>query len=492
MEKELLIAEKFGEIQIALIENGKLSEFYIENPLEKNIIGNIYKCKINKVIEGISACFVELDDEDNAHLYSKDISIKAALVSNIINENIYKLFKNNNSNKSILNYLKAGQNIIVQGKRNSSGKKHPKVTCKITIPGKYIVFLPFHSSIAISKKIKDPTTRKSLRELAKSICPNAGLILRTSSAKVDKELIINEIEKLKKLWDDILKSFLNPKSKGLLYKAPPLRHELLIDLHHETELKKIKVSSLDIYNDIVNFCSQNLPILKNKISLHLNEDLFEAYRVYDELDKALQPQIWLKSGSYIVFNHTEALTSIDVNTGKSNSRKKAELNMLSINLEAVNEICRQIRIRNIGGIIIIDFLPMASPNQFNELFEKLKNELSKDKAKIRVSKDDNASLAIIIRKKMRESLLANLSIKCPYCKGLGIIKSNKLICNQIINQIISKSKFNRTLTITAHPSIISSLSNLYSSILNELKLKNKLSLNLVSNTKYHLNKFNIE
>ncbi len=492
MTKEILIQEKFGEYQIALIEDGKLSEFYIDSLIEKNIIGNIYKCKINKVLENVSACFVELDNQQNAYLYSKDISYKAMLASNIINENIYNqlLSMNKNDRFPLLNYLKPGQCLIVQGKRNSLNKKHPKVTCKIAIPGKYIVYLPFHSTIAVSKKIKDNEIRKTLRKSGKSICKNSGVIFRTSSANTDINIILDELNNMKKKWENILDNFAIASPKSLIFKALPLIYELLMDFHYEEELKHIKVSCLNLYNDILNFCSIHLPNLKNKISL-CDKQLFEIYKINSELEKAMQSHIWLKSGAYLVFNYTEALTSIDVNTGKINNNKKAELNMLSINLEAIQEICRQIRIRNIGGIIIIDFLPVSSP-QFNELFEQLRIELNKDKAKIKLSKDENASLAIIIRKKTRDSLLNILSAKCPYCKGSGIIKSIKLICREIIDQITSKKLYNSSIKIIAHPSVISCLSNLYIDIINKIKETNLLSIEFIPNSKYHLNKFELE
>lgn len=494
MEKEIIVVERFGEQQIAILENNKLAEFYIDNPTEKNIIGNIYKCKVSKIVEGVSACFVELKDEQNAYLYSKDISPKALNASNLIIKNLYEKiltdYKNNHQN--ILNYIKPGDSLIVQGKRNSYGKKHPKVTCKISIPGKYIVFLPFYSSVAISKKIIDSNRRKYLRNLGKSICKEFGLIFRTCTAKIDEYLIIDEIEKMKKLWNDILSQFYSSPNKQMIYKSPSLLQLLLTDFHHDEELKEIKASSLDTYNDIINFCDKYIPHLKNKVSLHLDKDLYEVHKINDELDKALQSNIWLKSGSYIVLNQAEALTSIDINTGKFNSRKKADTNMYSINLEAIKEICRQIRIRNIGGIIIIDLLPMSSPSQFNELFNKLKNELSKDKAKIRLSKDDNASLAIIIRKKTRDSLSSILSAKCPYCKGLGFIKSPNLICRQIINEITAKNKFNTQINIIAHPSVISILSTTYSNAFDKIKEENSLSITLTPNSKFHINKYEIE
>ena len=445
-------------------------------------------------MESVSACFVELNDEQNAYLYSKDISPKALNASNLVSKNLYEkiLIDYKNNHQNILNYIKPNDSLIVQGKRNSDSKKHPKVTCKIAIPGKYIVFLPFCSSIAISKKIKDANKRKYLRDLGKTVCKDFGLIFRTSTVKTDEYLIIDEIEKMKKLWHDILSQFYSYPNKKMIYKAPPLLQSLLTDFHYDEELKEIKVSSLDIYNDIISFCNQYIPNLKNKISLHLDKDLFEIYNINDELDKALQSHIWLKSGSYIVFNQAEALTSIDINTGKFNSRKKADINMYSINLEAIKEICRQIKIRNIGGIIIIDFLPMFSPLQFNKLFNKLKNELLKDKAKIRLSKDDNASLAIILRKKTRDSLSSILSAKCPYCKGLGYIKSPNLICRQIINQIITKNKFNTQLNIIAHPSVISILSTIYSNTFDKIKKENNLSITLTPNSKFHINRYEIE
>ena len=492
MIKELLIREKYQERQIALLEDGKLAEYYTENPLRKSIVGNIYKAKIDKVMEGVSCCFVNIEKNEHAYLYVKEVIIPALRFSKgSLLKTAADGEKDRSRGISPLSLLKEGNYLIVQGKRDQFGRKHPKVSCKINLPGKNLIYLPFNHIIALSKKIRDDDARRRLKILGKKMKSHDGFIFRTSAQHADDSTLMQEVEQLKKIWFETTHKFLTQSSHGVLYQAPSIFFNLLDDLHSEQNLKSIKTNSIEIYKEIMLYCKYNFPGLTHKVNLSTEQDLFEVYGINTELSKVLHSQIWLKSGGYLVFNQTEALTSIDVNTGKFEGKKNSADSMLAINMESVKEACRQIRIRNISGIIIVDFIPMAIESQYNALFDALAREVKKDSAKIKISKNENSSLVTIVRKKLREPLTALFTTRCPYCKGYGYIKSAITVCREILDELNSKSKMHKVITVAGHPTIISTLSALYKSSIDSLQSQNNVIITLIANTKLHFTRYEI-
>ena len=492
MEKELIIREKYQERQIALLEDSKLTEFYIENPLRKSIVGSVYKARINKVAEGVFCCFVDTEKNEQAYLFAKEIIISSLKFSKISLKKVSAdIERNKYQDFSLLNLLKEGNYLIVQGKRDAFGKKSPKVSCKINLPGKDLIYLPFSRTIAISKKIKDEESRRRLRYIGKSIRKNDGFIFRTSSQYASNETLTQEAMRLKNLWTEIVHKFDTQTTHGLLYKAPSMIFNLLDDFHHDENLKAIKTDSIEIYKELILYCKDNFPDLNKKLILSTEQDLFEIYGINAELTKMLLSQIWLKSGGYLVINHTEALTSIDVNTGKFLGKKKITDSMFAINKESVKEICRQIRLRNISGIIIIDFIPMTIESQYNELFEALSRELKKDSAKIKLIKNESSSIITVVRKKLREPLTALFTTKCPYCKGYGFVKSAITVCREILDELSMKSKMHKVITIAGHPTVIHTLATLYKSSIDNLQSRNNVILTLIANSKMHFTKYEL-
>ncbi len=486
MNKELIISEKFQDREIALIENNKLYEFYIDNSQKESIVNNIYKAKIVRILEGISCCFVEIEDKKYAYLYGKDITFEAIKFSR------GGKTLNITGKENIFDFLKPSNYLIVQGKRDALWKKNAKVTTKIALPSKFLIFLPFNSIVAISRKIQNEQARNRLKEIGNNHKGEGGLIFRTSAQYANTQQLIDEINKMKETWQEITKRFYEFKSQARIFQAPSLLERLLDDLCFQEDLMHIKTNSLQLYKELSELCRISFPNLSNKLVLSEQKNLFEIYGINSELKRILNPLIWLKSGGCIIINQTEALTSIDVNTGKFLGKKNADESMFSLNKEAAAEICRQLRLRNISGIIVIDFVPMANSTQYEMLFNNIKEELQKDRAKTKLICYNNISLVTIIRKKVGESLTNYFTTKCYHCRGSGFVKSPIFICRELLNEVESKDFKGKKVIIRAHPIVIKYLNSVYENSIKYFEKKNQVNFYLQPKNKFPLEKYEIK
>jgi len=449
MSKELIINAKHYETRVALIEDGVVAEFYSERKTGQELLGNIYVGKVTRVLPGMQAAFVDIGVERTAFLYVSDVhrdmlNIEQPLFddpesdenpdpedSEIHQSNQWKLI-----NFQIEDLVREGQHIMVQVTKEPVGEKGARLTSYISIPGRHLVLMPNVDHIGVSRSIEDKDKKERLRELVREIRPdNSGFIIRTISEDASKEALKSEMDFLLTLWAEIKKKREKRSSPGLIHKDLPIALRAVRDLF-TNEIDRLIIDSDDEYRRIMEFISTFAPSRKYSIERYdENIPILEAFGVEKEISRALDPKVQLKSGGHIVIDRTEALTAIDVNTGSYVGKTNLEETTLKTNLEAAKEIARQLRFRNIGGLIVIDFISMDEKQNKERVYETIKEALGKDKAKTNALPLSDLGLIEMTRKRTRPSLNTLQTEPCLQCNGRGLIKSVKAICYEIFRVI---------------------------------------------------------
>ncbi len=411
MTNEIIIDVSMGQTRVALLENKELVELYIESPDHQEMVGNIYRGKVVSVLPGMQAAFVDIGYEKNAFLYIKDIIIPDERKDRLTDST------------GITDLVGIGQDITVQVIKEPIGTKGPRVTTNLTLPGRHVVFLPYCDYVGVSKRIGDETERQRLKEVAQSIKPKeAGLIIRTQGEGKEAEDFICELNFLLKLWQSLQAkgAFISPVP-GVIHRDFDLLFRTVRDLF-TWNIHRFVISDAQRYTKVLELLDMLSPALKERVEYFSKDyDIFEYYQIENKISKILEKKIWLKCGGYIVIDRTEALTAIDVNTGKYVGESDLEDTVLKTNLEAAKEVAKQLRLRDIGGIIIIDFIDMHVQKHREQVIDTLKHYLKKDKTKTMVAGTTYLGLVEMTRKKVRERLTSLLKIECPCCHGVGEI-----------------------------------------------------------------------
>jgi ribonuclease G len=462
MKQDIIINSPPHESRIAIVEDGFLAEFLIERRQERGIAGNIYKGKVARVLPGMQAAFVEIGLDKAAFLHVSDFSSGPEDVSPLLTGSEDEIVFENpkpapHRRLPIERQLSPGQEILVQAAKDPLGMKGARITSHISLPGRYMVFMPTTKHIGISRRIEDDKERKRLKEIAQSLLTDqGGFILRTASEGRSKREIQRDLRFLTKLWERI-------RNKSESASAPALIHQDL-DLITRTirdfftvETHQVFIDHVKEYRRILDFVGQFMPRLKSKIVLYTGaEPIMDHYAVEEKIHKALERKVWLRSGGYITIERTEALTAVDVNTGRFVGKRNQEETILRTNLEAAQEIVRQLRLRNIGGIIILDFIDMEKAGNRKKVYDALKDAIKKDKARTNILKISELGLVEMTRQRTRESLENQLLTPCPYCDGRGRIKSRATIAYEIL-RVIKKEKAHledgKRITVRVHPDI---------------------------------------
>ncbi|NMD42932.1 MAG: Rne/Rng family ribonuclease [Firmicutes bacterium] len=409
MDKKILVNCDNRATRVAILEAGKLVELYIERPLEQRIVGNLYKGIVANVLPGMQAAFVDIGLEKNAFLY----------VDDVYTDNDEKLPP---SRSAIDKLLKVREEVIVQVVKEPSGTKGARITGQITLPGRYLVLVPGADYIGVSRRIESTVEKERLRRIAGKMCPpEMGLIVRTVAEGADEEALSQDLQFLMQLWHLVLNRFQQKTAPAILYQDLALTCRIARDLFVE-DFNSFLVDNEHEYEKVCEIldCFSPQPQLKRKVSYYRDDEpIFERYGVEKELEKALQGQVWLKSGGYLVFDEAEALTVVDVNTGRYIGRRNLADTILKTNLEAAEEIARQIRLRDIGGIIIIDFIDMTIEDHRQKVLSKLNESIKQDRTKTYVLGLTSLGLVEMTRKKVRQDLAEVLLQHCPYCNGSG-------------------------------------------------------------------------
>jgi len=454
MSEEILINVTPQETRVALVENGVLQEVYIERSQKRGLVGNIFKGRVSRILPGMQAAFVDIGLERTGFLHTSDI---VPLTEEVIpeQEQMQQL-------PSIENVLEEGEEILVQVIKDPLGSKGARLTTRISLPSRYLVFIPDYSSIGISQRIENEEERERLRNIilqyrsgiAKLAVGNednvilhsaaresemlnrGGFIVRTAAESVSEEEIYRDIEFLHKLWESTSSRSKKIRAPGTVYEDLPLALRTMRDLVHP-EIEKIRIDSRETYQRVMEFSRQFIPEFLGRIEYYPGEHpILDLYSVEDEIQKSLGRKVQLKSGGYLIIDQTEAMTTIDVNTGAFVGHRNLEETIYKTNLEAAQTIARQLRLRNLGGIIIIDFIDMLEPEHRRQVVRALEKHLERDHSKVTVSELTSLGLVQLTRKRTRESLEHILCESCPTCSGRGSIKTAETVCYEIFREIL--------------------------------------------------------
>jgi len=466
MSNQLVINVTPQETRVALLEDGMLAELYIERTKGRSIVGNIYKGKVLKVLPGMQAAFVDIGLEKAAFLYVSDVyrdieEYDLMLEEGSDGEGDFEFEMQGvpsylTQPSQIEDLLCEGQEILVQVSKEPIGTKGTRVTSHFTLPSRYLVLMPTVDHVGVSRRIKDQNERKRLMEIIQGIKPQGlGFIVRTASEGGDKELVKGDMDFLLKLWDNIQRKRENCSAPSLIHSDLNVVLRVIRDLL-SSEVNKVIVDDRQEYRNIVNFTKTYMPKLKCDIEIYEGrEPTFDAHGIEMEIDKSLGRKVWLKSGGYIVIDMTEALTTIDVNTGRFVGKRNLEDTILKTNLEAAKEIAYQLRLRNIGGIIIIDFIDMERDGDREKVYLALEEVLQKDRTKTNILKISELGLVEMTRKRTRESVPRILCEPCSYCDGAGYVKSKTTVSYDIFREIerVASGLCGATIMVDVNPEV---------------------------------------
>jgi len=452
MAKDLVINTTSHETRVALIENGHICELYIERTRERGIVGNIYQGKVIRVLPGMQAAFVDIGLEKAAFLYVADVLDEMEAVEQFVeggSEEPLPL-------PPIEDLLQEGQELLVQVAKEPIGTKGARITSHISLPGRHLVYMPTVDHVGISRRIENEEEKERLRALIEGIRPaGTGFIVRTAAEGKSEDDLRSDMEFLVGLWKDISQRRENRTAPCLIHSDLDVTSKVLRDILTE-DVDRIVVDSSDEYDKIVRFLGTFMPRLKYDIVHYEGEEpIFDAYGLEVEIARALGRKVWLKSGGYIIIEQTEALTAIDVNTGRYVGKHNLEDTILKTNLESVREIAFQLRLRNIGGLIIIDFIDMEREAHREKVHAALEEALKNDKSKTNILKISELGLVEMTRKRVRESIGRTLCEPCPYCDGKGYVKSRTTMVYEIFRELRREIRDipGYRLTLFVHPDI---------------------------------------
>ena len=428
MSAELLINVTPSEIRVAMIEGGVLQEVHVEREAKRGIVGNIYKGKVSRVLPGMQAAFIDIGLDKAAFLHASDIVPHTECVA----ENEKKQFKV----RDISELVRQGQDIVVQVVKDPLGTKGARLTTDITLPSRYLVFMPGASHVGVSQRIESEKERERLKKVVAKHCnEDGGFIIRTAAEGADEQELGQDAAFLKRLWSKVKERRSKYKTRSTLYGELGLSQRILRDFVG-TELTKILVDSRLEFENLKEFTSEYVPELTKKLELYEGDKpIFDMFDTENEIQRSLDRKVELKSGGYLIIDQTEAMTTVDINTGAFVGRRNLEETIFNTNVEATQAIARQLRLRNLGGIIIIDFIDMLSEDHRKRVWVSLENALNKDRVKTNINGFTNLGLMEMTRKRTRESIEHVLCSTCPTCEGRGSVKTVESVCYEILREI---------------------------------------------------------
>lgn len=485
MSAELLINVTPSESRVALIENGILQEIHVERHTKRGIVGNIYRGKVSRVLPGMQAAFVDIGFEKAAFLHASDIVIHNEVVDELSTSDITK--------QDIRELVRDGQDIVVQVVKDPIGTKGARLTTDITIPSRYLVFMPSVTHVGVSQRIEDEVERDRLKNLVQGLCDDeGGFILRTAAEGVSESELVQDAEFLRRLWAKI-QSRLKVKKSHVLYEDLPLARRVLRDFVG-TVIDRVRIDSNLSYQELKQFTKDYVPELNDKLEYYQGErPIFDLYDVENETQRALDRRVNLKSGGYLIIDQTEAMTTIDINTGAFVGHRNLEETIFNTNIEATQAIARQLRLRNLGGMILIDFIDMVEPDHKRRVLHNLEVATNKDRAKSNIHGFTALGLIEMTRKRTRESLEHVLCGECPVCKGRGTIKTVETICFEVMREIV---RVNRAydadkFVVYAAPAVAEALLGEESHMLAELEVFVSRQISIQAEPLYNQDNFDV-
>ncbi|MDY0189821.1 MAG: Rne/Rng family ribonuclease [Desulfuromonas sp.] len=500
MAKKLVINKTSHETRIALLENGHIAELYIERTRELGIVGNIYKGKVIRVLPGMQAAFVDIGLEKAGFLYVADVIDQMEAVVEYVDGRSTSADPDAEVSEELAplppieDLLHEGQEILTQIAKEPLGTKGARITSNISLPGRHLVYMPTIDHIGISRRIENEEEKERLRLAVESLRePGRGFIVRTAAEGKSEQELQADMLYLAELWHDIDTKQATLSAPALVHSDLDVTSKVLRDILTE-DIGHIIVDSQIEYDKILKFLSTYMPELQCEIELHQKRELlFDAYGLEVEISRALGSKVWLKSGGYIVIEQTEALTAIDVNTGRFVGKRNLEDTILKTNLEAVKEVAYQLRLRNLGGLIIIDFIDMEKELHREQVHSSLEEALKSDKSKTNILKISELGLVEMTRKRVRESIGRTLCEPCPYCDGTGYIKSRLTMVFEIFRKLkreISEIP-GQNVNLQVHPDVAALLYDEENSVIEEIERKFDKQVSIVARPNFHIEQFEI-
>jgi ribonuclease G len=493
--KRIVVNAGLTETRVAVQEANLLVELYVERHRHRSIVGSVYKGTVTNVLPGMQAAFVDIGLAKDAFLYAGDYTANLGDYARSMlgsDEDIdpetdvdvdIDVEPRREAVVPIEEMLRKGQDVLVQVSKESLGTKGARITSFISLPGRYLVYMPQTSHIGVSRRIRDERERDRLRAAVRGLNPPAGgYIVRTNAEGKGPEEFAADVEFLARLWSQINTRHEKASAPAVLHAEMDLTFRVMRDLL-SPDVDEFVVDSHEIYDKCGADIQALVPALADRLKRYDGTvPIFESFGIEREIEKALRRRVWLKSGGYIVIDHTEALVSIDVNTGKYVGKRDFEETVLKINLEAVNEVVRQIRLRDLGGIIIIDFIDMETPEHRVEVYRALKRALAEDRARTNVLEISELGLVEMTRKRVRQDLRALLTAPCPTCKGHGVLKADATVAAEIFRALQTKAVDHgpRELVVRAHPDLVSYLDTEGRDALQRLRTSLEVTISLQS------------
>ena len=445
MTKEMIISSNGHETIVAILEDDLVAEIFVERERQRGVVGNVYKGRVRKILPGMQSSFIDIGLERDGFLYVADVIDTM--------EEFDKLEQGDEDDKrnggkgpaspqpKIEELLKEGQEILVQVVKEPLGTKGARLTSHVTMPGRFLVFMPTVDHVGVSRKIESREERARLRGIVREFREEhgftGGVIIRTAASARSKDDIVSDLAYFHQIWTEIHQRMETRRAPAVLFQEQSLVTKLLRDLLTE-DYTAIRIDHEREHRRVVALVERIMPNLLPRVKLYSKEfPIFDEYGVQGEIDKALRPKVWLKSGGYLVINQTEALVAIDVNTGRYVGKRTGRLEdtIVKTNLEAVKEIVRQIRLRDLGGIIVLDLIDMEEKKNRQKVFQEVEKELRKDRSPSKALQVSDFGLVIVTRKRVKQSLERQLTEPCPYCSGSGSIKSASTICAEILTEM---------------------------------------------------------
>ncbi|GIV02474.1 MAG: ribonuclease G [Fimbriimonadales bacterium] len=422
MNRQIVVNVTPRETRIAVLEDGRLMEYRVER--EERVVGSIYKGLVQNVLPGMDAAFVDIGLERNAFLYVADILPE----EDGEGESPASIKRSELRRRKIKDLIKPGQEIMVQVIKGPRGAKGARVSTRISLPGRYVVLMPTLNHLGVSRKIEDRKERDRLRKVGEKIKPEGfGLVMRTECEGRTQTELKQDVRFLVKAWQKVVENAKKHRAPACVYRDQSLLYRTLRDIVSE-DVSKIVIDDPDEFEKVYAVSDLLVPALKDRIFLYDGETpIFDHYNIEKELERLLHPKVWLKSGSYLVIDEMEAITAIDVNTGKHVGTTNLADTILKANLEAAEEVGRQLRLRDIGGIIVVDFIDMASAADRKKLLKHFQEVLKRDRARTRVGRISSLGLVEMTRKRTGESVTESITSLCPECNGIGRVPSTETV-----------------------------------------------------------------